>query len=81
MKIFVTLVDSNAQTAAYKKALGITKDDIKQHLTNIGIYRKLSTIFYDIKLMFKEPEIDREKIKAKRLELDKILEEWKNGEV
>ena len=81
MKIFVRLVDSNAQVAAYKKILGITKKDIAEHIPNMGVYRRLSAISYEIKMLFKAFKIDREQIKVKRKELNEVLKEWKNGKV
>jgi hypothetical protein len=77
MKKFVELVDSNAQIAAYKKHLGLTKDQVHGHLRSIVFYRNVIRLSDEIRLLFKDKVGNIEKIKELRRELKDVFKGWK----
>jgi len=78
MKKFIELVDSNAQTAAYKKYLGLTKDQVHGHLRSIVFYRNVVRITEELRSLFKNRNDNKEKIKQLRTELRAAYQGWNN---
>ena len=78
MEIFLDLVDSNAQIAAYKKSLGLSKDDIMQHIGNITFYREVISLTIQIRTLLKNKKDNRQEIEGLRSQLKTTVEEWKH---
>ena len=72
------LVDSNAQIAAYKKSLGLSKDDIMQHIGNITFYREVISLTIQIRTLLKNKKDNRQEIEGLRSQLKTTVEEWKH---
>ena len=78
MKKFVELVDSNAQNAAYRKMLGLYKDEVNAHMANVLYYREVSTLVDEIKMLLKNKKGNEQKIEQLRTELKLVIEGWRN---
>jgi len=79
MKIFVSLVDSNAQIASYKRALGLTLDNVRQHMQHIKFYREITGLSIQIRKLLKNKKDNIQQIEKLRVRLRLTIEEWKNG--
>lgn len=78
MKKFVELVDLNAQNKAYRKILGLYKDEIAGHMINIVFYREVSKLVIEIRMLLKNKKGNEEKIEQLRDKLGLTIQRWKN---
>ena len=78
MKIFVELVDSNGQIAAYRKRLGLYKDEIPAHMSVLGFYRRIVILVNEIRTLLKNKKGNEQKIQQLRAELELVIEGWRN---
>jgi len=78
MKTFVGLVDSNAQVPAYRKTMGLTKDQVHGHLKHITFYRRVVELSEEIRPLLKKKKGNEEIIKKLRDELKATIGRWRN---
>ena len=78
MKKFIGLVDSNAQANAYRSALGLHIDEVREHMKHVTFYRQITKRVDEIKTLLKNKNDNKEKIKELRDRLKFDMESWKN---
>jgi len=79
---FVDLADKNASPVGYKKALGLTIEQVREHFKNIDSYREHVSKFRTLIDLMKARKLattveERRKIQA---EISKVKEELENYE-
>ena len=78
MKIFLTLIDSNAQIAAFKKTIGLSKDQVLGHMQHVIFYRQVVKLTEEIKPLIRNKKGNEDRIEQLRNELKSIIEGWRN---
>jgi hypothetical protein len=78
MKIFIGLVDSNAQVPAYHKTMGLTKPQILGHIQHVTFYRRVVELTEQIRPLLRNKKGNEDKIEELRNELKDTYGRWKN---
>jgi hypothetical protein len=78
MRIFLELIDSNAQIAAFKKSLGLSKDQVLGHMKYVTFYREIVALTEQIKPLLKKKKGNEKTIGRLRNELKSVIKRWRN---